>query len=94
MFYIGRCHRCGFIVSNADCQLFKSLMAQHMNQSHGQDYCFVHAIPLMDFEDFTIIRIRDSDTFGIPLETIFGNKGFWVAIRTHPDVGDLVMLRS
>jgi hypothetical protein len=56
-------------------------MANHMNHSHGQDYTFVNAIPLKDFEDFTVIRIRDNDIFGVPLETIVSNKGFWVAIR-------------
>jgi hypothetical protein len=61
------------------------LMATHLNTSHRQDYLFTATIPIKDFEDFTVTRIRDSETIATLL-SVFRNRGYWKAIRTHPQL--------
>jgi len=82
--YVGTCKSCGFQVHSEDSADFKTLMATHLNTSHGQDYLFTANIPIKDFEDFTVVRIRDSETIATLL-SVFHNRGYWKAIRTHPD---------
>jgi len=86
--YIGQCKSCGFQVHSKDCADFKRLMATHLNTSHGQDYLFIRQIPLKDFEDFTITRIRDAEMIATLLP-VFHNRGYWKAIRTHPQLQTL-----
>ena len=88
LLYIGKC-RCGFQVHSKDCQEFKSLMAQHLNKSHGGDYVFVSKIPLGDFEDFVISRVRDPELV-YTLDAVFGNRGYWKAIRSHPALQNIL----
>lgn len=83
MLYVGKCRQCGFQVHSKDCLAFKSLMAQHLNTSHEGDYYLVTRIPLGDFEDFVISRVKDAELVWT-LDAVFGNKGYWKAIRSHP----------
>ena len=86
--YVGTCKSCGFQVHSKDFTDFKRLMATHLNTSHGQDYLFVASIPLKDFEDFTVVLIRDSETIATLL-SVFHNRGYWKAIRAHPQLQTL-----
>jgi hypothetical protein len=88
MLYVGRC-RCGFVVQSEDCQAFKSLMAGHMNRSHGQDYLFVSGVPLKDFEDFTIVRLKDKQTVKL-MKAVVGTRGYWKAIRLYPSLRNIL----
>lgn len=83
--YVGRCKHCGFQVHSEDLSAFKSLMGSHLNKSHGEDYLFTSEIPLKDFENFTIARIRDTEVIATLL-SVFRNRGYWKAIRTHPQL--------
>jgi len=89
MLYIGQC-RCGFQVYSTDCTAFKRLMAGHRNKSHGEDYLFVSQIPLKDFNEiFWITRVRDPEVVKVTLGVI-GNRGYWKAIRLHPQLQNLL----
>lgn len=63
-------------------------MAQHLNKSHGGDYVFVSKIPLGDFEDFVISRVKNADLVCM-LEAVFGNRGYWKAVRSHPTLQNI-----
>jgi hypothetical protein len=67
---------------------FKTVMTQHLNKSHNGDYVFSVQIPLADFEDFLISRVRDPEVVAT-LETVMHNKGFWKAIRFHPTLQNI-----
>lgn len=86
--YVGQCKSCGFQVHSEDSTEFKRLMATHLNTSHRQDYLFTSKIPIKDFEDFTVTRIRDSETVATLL-SVFHNRGYWKAIRKHPQLQTL-----
>jgi len=82
MRYVGKCKRCGFVVSADEVVAFKDQMATHLSKSHGLDYGFeVADIRLDDFgELFTITRIRDS-WVAEQLKIAFLSKGFWKYYR-------------
>ena len=89
LLYVGKCRQCGFQVHSKDCLTFKTLMAQHLNSSHSGDYDFVAGIRLGDFEDFVISRVRDAELVWT-LEAVFGNRGYWRAIRSHPSLQNIL----
>jgi len=88
MLNVGKCKDCGFIVQSQDVTEFKNLMAKHLNKSHSGTWAFVARIPLKDFEDFTKVRISDSETASF-LRNAMNNVGFWKAIRKFPTLQNI-----
>lgn len=90
MLYAGQCRRCGFQVYSIDCTGFKSLMARHLNKSHGEDYDFVSQITLKDFNVlFRLDRVHDPAIVKVLLG-VLGKRGYWKAIRFHPQLQNLL----
>jgi len=82
MRYVGKCKRCGFVVSADELVTFKDQMDSHLYKSHRLDYGFeVADIRLDDFgELFTITRIMDC-WIAEQLRIAFLSKVFWKAYR-------------
>lgn len=85
MLYLCKCRHCAFLVKSSDVQTVKTLMVLHLEKSHHYEpvYC-VSKIRLSDLiDDFQINHITDVDTIN-GINTAFGHRGFWKALRTNP----------
>jgi hypothetical protein len=83
MLYFGICKLCGFVVHSLDVTAFKQKIADHFDKSHKLDYgCFVADIPLREFEDVRIIRIRNPVDIRSMLQAV-KNPRFWHSFRNH-----------
>ena len=68
MLYVVRCRLCNFLMLSVSSWMIKQRIAEHFTKSHGSDYLFVADVPLKDFEEVTIVRIRDKDTIQMLLK--------------------------
>ena len=77
MLYCGVCDLCGFLLINEDILAFKQAIATHFNKSHGYDFgCFVSHIPLREFEQIFIWKIRDKQQI-LQIKNSMKNPNFW-----------------
>jgi len=59
----------------------KQEIATHFDKSHKTDFgCFLSDIPLREFEDITIVRIRDKKQIVVFKEAV-KNPHFWHTFR-------------
>ena len=65
-------------------------MARHLNKSHGEDYEFVSQISLKDFNVlFRLDRVHDPAIVKVLLG-VLGKRGYWKAIRIHPQLQNIL----
>ena len=83
MLYIGVCDLCGFLLIFEDIDRFKQEVATHFDTSHGADFgCFVSNIPLREFEEINIFRIRDKKEIA-RIKMDMKNPAFWYSFRNR-----------
>jgi len=83
MLYVGKCHLCGFLLMAEDVLAFKQKIASHFDKSHRIDFgAFVADVPLRDFEEVLIFRVRDSLEVARIKEAV-KNPKFWHSYRNH-----------
>ena len=80
MLYCGLCI-CGFLVMAEDILAFKQEIATHFDKSHGTDFgAFVSHIPLKEFEEMFIWRIRNKQRI-LQIKESMKNPKFWHKTR-------------
>lgn len=83
MLYIGVCDLCGFLVIASDILAFKQEIATHFDKSHGSDFgAFVSHVPLREFEQILVFRIRDKQEIARVKEAK-KNPKFWHTFRNR-----------
>ncbi len=83
MLYLGICDLCGFLLIAGDILAFKQEIASHFDTSHGTDYgAFVSHVPLKEFEEILIFRIRDKQEIARVKEAK-KNPKFWHTFRNR-----------
>ena len=83
MLYIGVCALCGFLVTSDDVLAFKQDIATHFDKSHGADFgAFVSHVPLKEFEQIFVFRIRDVQEIATIKESM-KNPKFWHTFRNR-----------
>ena len=83
MLYVGVCALCGFLVIADDVLAFKQEIATHFDKSHGSDFgAFVSHVPLKEFEQMLIVRIRDIQEIATIKESM-KNPKFWHTFRNR-----------
>ena len=81
MLYIGVCALCGFLVIAEDILAFKQEIATHFDKSHGSDFgAFVSHIPLKEFEQISIRRVRNKQEIAMVKQSI-NNPKTWHTFR-------------
>ena len=77
MLYCGVCDLCGFLLINEDILTFKQAIATHFDKSHGTKFgAFVSHVPLKEFEEMFIWRIRDKQQI-LQIKESMNNPRFW-----------------
>ena len=86
MLYVAKCRRCGYLVHNKACPDLKADLSRHLNVSHREGYDFPLQVTMKDYKaSFVITTIHDAkEAEGIL--SVINNRGFWVAIRSHPQL--------
>ena len=83
MLYVGVCCLCGFLVIAEDILEFKQEIASHFDKSHGTDFgAFVSHVPLREFEEIFVFRIRDRQEIARVKEAK-KNPKFWHTFRNR-----------
>jgi len=83
MLYVGVCCLCGFLVIAEDILAFKQEIASHFDKSHGTDFgAFVSHVPLREFEEIFVFRIRDKQEIARVKEAK-KNPKFWHTFRNR-----------
>ena len=83
MLYLGVCALCGFLVIASDILAFKQEIATHFDKSHGSDFgCFVSHIPLKEFEQILIVRIRNKQRI-LQIKESMKNPKMWNTFRNR-----------
>jgi len=83
MLYVGVCALCGFLVIAGDILAFKQEIATHFDKSHGAEFgAFVSQVPLREFEQMLIVRIRDRQEIARVKESM-KNPKFWHTFRNR-----------
>ena len=83
MLYIGVCALCGFLVIAEDILAFKQEIATHFDKSHGAEYgAFVSHVPLREFEQMLIVRIRNKQEITMVKQSM-KNPKFWHTFRNR-----------
>lgn len=82
MLYVARCRLCNFLMLSTDVSLIKELIAGHFYKSHGCSCGFVADVPLKDFEEVSIVRIRNKLTIQT-LKAVVKNPHFWHTYRNQ-----------
>ena len=83
MLYIGVCALCGFLMIAEDILAFKQEIASHFDKSHGADFgAFVSHVPLKEFEEILIVRIRNKQEIAMVKESM-KNPKFWHTFRNR-----------
>ena len=83
MLYVGVCALCGFLVIAEDILSFKQEIATHFDKSHGSDFgALVSHIPLREFEQILIVRVRNKQEITMVKESM-KNKKFWHTFRNR-----------
>lgn len=83
MLYCGVCDLCGFLLIFEDIDRFKQEIGNHFDTSHGADFgCFVSHVPLREFEEMTIFRIRDKQEIA-RIKMDMKNPAFWNSFRNR-----------
>ena len=77
MLYCGLCDLCGFLLIFEDIGEFKQEIANHFDESHNSDFgCFCSSLPLREFEQIFIWKIRDKKQIILTKEAM-KNPRFW-----------------
>ena len=83
MLYVGVCALCGFLIIAEDILAFKQDIASHFDKSHGTDFgAFVFHVPLREFEEILIRRIRDRQEIAMVKESM-KNPKMWHTFRNR-----------
>ncbi len=83
MLYLGVCALCGFLMIAEDILAFKQEIATHFDKSHGSDFgAFVSHVPLKEFEQILIVRVRDSQEIAT-IKEAKKNPKFWHTFRNR-----------
>ena len=80
MFYIAKCKECNHLLHSSDSHTLKQKMASHRSVSHKENFVFVADVPLKDFENFTITRIRNKYAETM-LKKLLETKGYYKFYR-------------
>jgi len=92
MLNIGKCRSCGFVVHHTSTPDFKALMNGHLSRSHpSEDFDFPLQVTMTDYKAlFLIVRVTNKEETVVVLR-VLQNRGYWVAIRNHPELQNILV---
>lgn len=91
MLYVVKCRLCNFLMLSVSVSTIKQQIAGHFTKSHGLDYLFVADVPLKDFEDVAVVRIRDKTAIKMLLKAS-KSKRFYHVYRNHRRLAEALNL--
>ncbi|MGA2767988.1 MAG: hypothetical protein ABSF24_06695 [Candidatus Bathyarchaeia archaeon] len=92
MLNVGKCRSCGFVVHHLSTPDFKALMNGHLSRSHPSEaFDFPLHVTMTDFKAlFIIVRVTKEEEIEGTLR-VLQNRGYWVAIRNHPQLQNILV---
>ncbi len=84
MLYCGVCDLCGFLLIFEDIGRFKQEIGTHFDKSHNSKFgCICSSIPLKEFEQICIYRIRDEQEIARIKMDMQNPAEFWYSFRNR-----------